>query len=59
MEIANRRKATWAVIIGQKEILDGTAIIRDMDAGTQEIVDVKKVVHEIKKKMQGRSEVVG
>jgi histidyl-tRNA synthetase len=59
MEIANRRKATWAVIIGQKEILDGTAIIRDMDAGTQEIVDVKKVVNEIKKKMQGRTEVVG
>jgi hypothetical protein len=39
--------------------LDGTAIIRDMDAGTQEIVDVKKVVNEIKKKMQGRTEVVG
>lgn len=51
MEIANRRKAKFAVIIGQKEVLDGTAIIRDMDAGTQEIVDVRKVVNEIKKKM--------
>lgn len=51
MEIANRRGAKWAVVIGQKEVLDGTAIIRDMDAGTQEIVDVKKVVHEIKKKL--------
>ncbi|MBU0540751.1 histidine--tRNA ligase, partial [Patescibacteria group bacterium] len=39
MEIANRRGAAWAVIIGQKEVLDGTAIIRDMDSGTQEIVD--------------------
>jgi len=51
MEIANRRGAKWAVVIGQKEVLDGTAIIRDMDAGTQEIVDVKKVVNEIKKKL--------
>ncbi len=52
MEIANRRGAKWAVIIGQKEVLDGTAIIRDMDAGTQEIVDAKKVVHEVKKKLR-------
>jgi histidyl-tRNA synthetase len=51
MEIANRRAAKFAVIIGQKEVLDGTACIRDMDAGTQEIVDVRKVVHEIQKKL--------
>jgi histidyl-tRNA synthetase len=51
MEIANRRGVKFAVIIGQKEVLDGTAIIRDMDAGTQEIVDVRKVVHEIQKKL--------
>ncbi len=51
MEIANRRSAKWVVVIGQKEVLDGTAIIRDMDAGSQEIVDVKKAVHEIKKKL--------
>lgn len=51
MEIANRRGAKFAVIIGQKEVLDGTAVLRDMDAGTQEIVDVRKVVHEIGKKL--------
>lgn len=51
MDIANRCGAHWAVIVGQKEVLDGTAIIRDMDAGTQEIVDGRKVVHEIQKKM--------
>lgn len=54
MEIANRRQAKWAVIIGQKEVLDGTAIIRDMDAGTQEIVDVKKVVQEVKRKLSSQ-----
>ena len=52
MEIANRKKAKFAVIIGQKEVLDGTAILRDMDAGTQEIVDVRKVVQELRKKLQ-------
>lgn len=51
MEVANRRKAKYAIIVGQKEVLDGTAVIRDMDSGTQEIVDVKKVVHEIRKKL--------
>jgi len=51
MEIANRRGAKWAIIVGQKEVLDGTAIIRDMDAGTQEIVDARKIVHEVKKKL--------
>lgn len=51
MEVANKRGAKWAIVIGQKEVLDGTVQIRDMDAGSQEIVDVKKTVHEIKKKL--------
>lgn len=51
MEIANRRAAKFAVIVGQKEVLDGTAVLRDMDSGTQEIVDARKIVHEIKKKL--------
>lgn len=51
MEMANKQGAKWAIVIGQKEVLDGTAIIRDMDAGTQEIVDARKLVHEIRKKL--------
>jgi histidyl-tRNA synthetase len=51
MEMANKMGAKWAVIIGQKEVLDGTAIIRDMDAGTQETVDVRKVAQELKRKL--------
>ncbi len=54
MELANRRKVKFAVIVGQKEVLDGTAVIRDMDSGTQEIVDARKVIQELKKKL-GRS----
>lgn len=52
IEIANKRGAKWAIIIGQKEVLDGTAIVRDMDAGTQETVDAKKIVQEIEKKLK-------
>lgn len=52
MELANKHGAKWAVIVGQKEVIDGTAIIRDMDAGTQETVDSKKIVHEIEKKLK-------
>ncbi|MFA5185902.1 MAG: histidine--tRNA ligase [Patescibacteria group bacterium] len=51
MELANKKKVKLVVIIGQKEVLDGTAVIRDMDSGTQEIVDVRKIVHEIQKKL--------
>lgn len=51
LEIANRLGVRFAVIIGQKEIMDGTAIVRDMEAGIQEIVDVGKVVGDIKKKL--------
>ncbi len=49
MEIANKIGATHTVIIGQKECQDGTAIIRDMESGIQEIVDQKKLSNELKK----------
>ncbi len=49
LESANKILASHAVIIGQKEVLDGTVIIRDMDSGIQEIVDQKKIEREIRK----------
>ncbi len=55
MDNANRLNAKWTIIIGQKEVLDGTVIIRDMDAGTQEIVDAQKIVQELRKKMIQKS----
>ncbi|TAL19971.1 histidine--tRNA ligase [Patescibacteria group bacterium] len=51
MEIANKLGVKYAIILGQKEVLDGTMIIRDMDAGIQELVDAKKIVAEIRKKL--------
>lgn len=51
LEIANKLGARYALILGQKEVLDGTIIIRDMEGGSQEIVDLVKIVQEMKKKL--------
>lgn len=51
LEIANRLGAKYALLLGQKEVLDGTIIVRDMEGGAQEIVDLNRVVQEMKKKL--------
>ena len=40
------------MIIGQKEILDKTVIIRDMESGVQEVVDFDRAVAEVKKRLK-------
>lgn len=49
MELADKFGATHTLILGQKEVHDGTVIIRDMDSGNQEIVDQNKIIQEVKK----------
>ncbi len=51
LELADNLKVPFAVIIGQKEVQDGTAIIRDMESGIQEIVDQKKLIPVLKRKL--------
>jgi histidyl-tRNA synthetase len=51
LEVANRLKAAFTLIIGQKELMDDTILIRDMENGIQEIVDFQKVVSEVKKRL--------
>jgi len=51
MEIANRLHVTFTLIIGQKEMIDDTILIRDMENGIQEVVDSKKIVNELKKRI--------
>lgn len=51
LEIANRMAAKYTLILGQKEVLDGTVLVRDMESGMQEIVDFTKSVAEMKKKL--------
>lgn len=52
LETANKMGATHSIIIGQKEVQDGTVIIRDMDSGIQEIIDQKKIEAHLRKIMK-------
>ena len=54
LEIANRLKVKFTLVIGQKELSDGTIIVRDMENGIQEIVDSNKVIEEIQKRLASR-----
>ena len=49
---ANKSGARYCLILGQKEALEGTIIIRDMKSGKQEIVKLEKAVKEIKKRLK-------
>ncbi|MFA6410804.1 MAG: histidine--tRNA ligase [Candidatus Buchananbacteria bacterium] len=51
LEISNKLKVKYALILGQKEVMDGTILVRDMESGVQEIIDFNKTVAEIKKKL--------
>jgi len=51
LEQADKRGVKYALILGQKEIADGTVLIRDMESGVQETVDYKKIKTEIKKRL--------
>jgi histidyl-tRNA synthetase len=52
MSRAAKIGAKYTLILGQKEALEGTIIIRDMESGKQEIVKLEKTVSEIKKRLK-------
>ncbi|MBU2575990.1 histidine--tRNA ligase [Patescibacteria group bacterium] len=52
LEIADKLGVVYSVILGQKEFLDETIIIRDMENGIQEVVDLEKIVDELKKRLK-------
>jgi len=51
LEKANQLQAKVTLILGQKELLDHTIIIRDMQSGIQETVNYDKIVQLIKKRV--------
>ncbi|MBL7053497.1 MAG: histidine--tRNA ligase [Candidatus Portnoybacteria bacterium] len=52
LRIANRLKARFALILGQREALEDSIIIRDMKSGSQKIVPLSRAVKEVKKKIK-------
>ena len=57
LEMANKLGVRYCMIIGQKEMVDGTVMIRDMEGGIQEIVDANKAVDEIVKRLEKLKEI--
>lgn len=51
MELADAAKVQYTIIVGQKEVQDGTVIVRDMESGVQEIVDQRKLENMLKRKL--------
>lgn len=49
---ADRAGVKYTLILGQKEALEGTIIIRDMETGIQKTVKLDKVVEEMKKRLK-------
>ncbi|MFA7170070.1 MAG: histidine--tRNA ligase [Candidatus Paceibacterota bacterium] len=52
LRTANKVRAKIALIVGQKEALDGTVIARDMKSGMQETVIVEDVVKEVRRMLR-------
>jgi len=54
LKTADKLKVRFALILGQKEVLDETIIIRNMVSGIQETVPLVKVIKEIKKRLRSK-----
>src|SRR3989339_224303 len=52
MEMANKIGTTHTLILGQKEVQDGSILVRNMDSGIQEVVDQKKIANFVRKLLQ-------
>lgn len=57
LRVANRLGVEITVIIGQKEALDETAIVKDMISGTQETVNQDRLVLSIKKILKSNTDM--
>ncbi|MEK9151533.1 MAG: histidine--tRNA ligase [Patescibacteria group bacterium] len=57
MRVANRLGAEVTIIIGQKEALDDTAIVKDMISGTQETVTHERLMDAVKKILKTNQEL--
>jgi len=52
LRVADRLGVDLALVIGQKEALDNTVILREMQSGIQEIIPLEKIINEVKKRLK-------
>jgi len=58
MEEAGRLNAKVSLILGKKEVMDETILLRDMESGVQETVAFKKVKDKLEKKVNRKEGVI-
>lgn len=51
LKLANRLAVPWALIIGHKEVIDKTVILRSMESGMQEVIPQTDMVRELKRRL--------
>ena len=52
LKIADKMEVKYTLLLGQREALEGSIIIRDMENGRQETVRIDKVVKEIQRRLK-------
>lgn len=52
LRIAAKLGVRFALIFGQKEALEGTVIVREMETGVQETIPQEKIIDELKKRLR-------
>lgn len=52
LEVANRSKVKYCLILGQKEVNEATIMLRDMNGGVQEIIGLGKLEAELVKRLE-------
>ncbi|HAS95668.1 TPA: histidine--tRNA ligase [Candidatus Wolfebacteria bacterium] len=52
MRVADKEQAQLSLILGQREVFEGSIIVRDMETGAQESVPLERIVEEVKKRLK-------
>ena len=54
LSLASKMNVPYVLILGQKEVLENSIMVREMSTGVQESVPIEKVVEIIKKKITSK-----
>ncbi len=49
---ANKLSVKWTIIVGREEAIENRVVIRDMESGSQEKVEIKELIKEIKQRLK-------
>lgn len=55
LRVAAKLGVKLALIFGQKEALEGTVMVREMETGIQETIPLEKIIDELKKRLRAKS----